>query len=143
MALSPTESGGIHAIVASFAARPDVQTDQIVDLYSKLMAKAQNNPASEDSGSDERRSAPALSLADAVTSSHVYCLCCGKPFKMLKRHLRAEHELSEPEYRFQFKLSEEFPLVAPDYSEKKATQARASGLGKGRGPGKSASSSGS
>lgn len=135
MALPPTETGGIHAIVASFAARPDVQTDQIVELYAKLMAKAQgaeaNSPTAED-----RRGIPAVSLSDAVTAAMVYCLCCGKPFKMLKRHLRAEHQLSEAEYRFQFKLAEDFPLVAPDYSQKKASQARASGLGKGRGPAK-------
>ena len=135
MALPPTDTGGIHAIVASFASRPDVQTDQIVELYTKLMAKAQGgettSPAAED-----RRGIPAVSLTDAVTPAMVYCLCCGKPFKMLKRHLRAEHRLSEAEYRFQFKLPEDFPLVAPDYSEKKASQARASGLGKGRSPAK-------
>lgn len=132
MALPPTETGGIHAIVASYAARPDVQTDQIVDLYTKLMARAQGGDMAS-AAADDRRGIPAVSLADAVTADMVYCLCCGKPFKMLKRHLRAEHRLSEAEYRFQFKLAEDFPLVAPDYSQKKASQARASGLGKGRG----------
>lgn len=132
MALPPTETGGIHAIVASFATRPDVQTDQIVDLYTKLMTKAQG--ATENGAEGEGRPlTPAVAVSEAVTASMVYCLCCGKPFKMLKRHLRAEHGLSEAEYRFQFKLAEDFPLVAPDYSEKKASQARASGLGKGRG----------
>ena len=51
---------------------------------------------------------------------------------MLTRHLKAEHGLSEDEYRQIFALPEEFPLVAPKYSERKAAYAKQTGLGKYR-----------
>ncbi|MEI4473487.1 MucR family transcriptional regulator [Frigidibacter sp. MR17.24] len=74
--------------------------------------------------------APALPLSQAVTRDKVYCLCCGKGFKMLKRHLGTEHGMTEDQYRRHFGLPEDMPLVAPSYSERKARHAREVGLGK-------------
>jgi predicted transcriptional regulator len=109
----------ISDIVASFAGRPDASVDQIVDLYARLNAQpSSHKPVSEpeNGGGDD---------TDALVS----CLVCGKGFKMLKRHLRTAHGLSEMEYRVRFGLREEHPLVAPEYSRRKAEQARLSGLG--------------
>ncbi|MEH6360443.1 MAG: MucR family transcriptional regulator [Amylibacter sp.] len=63
---------------------------------------------------------PALPINQAVTQNQVFCLCCGKGFKMIKRHLGVEHGLTEGEYRKLFDLPESMPLVAPSYSDKKA-----------------------
>jgi predicted transcriptional regulator len=49
---------------------------------------------------------------------------------MLKRHLGAEHNLTEAEYRAMFNLPADFPLVAPAYSRKKASHAKQAGFGK-------------
>ena len=49
---------------------------------------------------------------------------------MLKRHLKAEHGLTEDQYRAMFDLLEDFPLVAPNYSARKAKYAKKIGLGK-------------
>ena len=109
----------IADIVASFAGRPDASVDQIVDLYSRLSTPHPAQPPSDETdpaGSDD-------------TDALVYCLACGRGFKMLKRHLRTAHGLSEMEYRVRFGLREEHPLVAPEYSRRKAEQARLSGLG--------------
>lgn len=73
---------------------------------------------------------PAVDIKDAVQPDKVYCLCCGGAFKMLKRHLKAEHGLTEQQYRDRFGLPDDFPLVAPDYSARKAEYARSTGLGK-------------
>ena len=115
----------IATIVASFAARPDATPDAIVDLYNKLMEDAGEAPAPAASSA-----APALPLGRAVTEDKVYCLCCGRGFKMLKRHLGAEHGLTEAEYRTMFSLPADFPLVAPSYSRKKASHAKQAGFGK-------------
>ena len=50
-------------------------------------------------------------------------------FKMLKRHIGAEHGLTEAAYRETFGLPDDFALVAPDYSELKAKTAKKLGLG--------------
>lgn len=105
-------------IVSSFAARPDASVDQIVTLFTRLRAQDQSGlevlqPASEED-----------------TEGLVRCRVCGRGFKMLRRHLRTAHELSELEYRVRYSIPEDHPLVAPEYSRRKADQARQSGLGR-------------
>jgi predicted transcriptional regulator len=73
---------------------------------------------------------PAVPIDQSVTDEAVTCLCCGKSFTMLKRHLKAEHGLTEQQYRLRFALSEKHPLVAPNYSIRKAEYAKRIGLGK-------------
>lgn len=122
-----TKKDMIATIVASFAARPDATPDAIVELYNRLTEEA------EGTGQGTPRpgkATPAVSLDKAVSEDKVTCLCCGKSFKMLKRHLGSEHGLSETEYRAMFDLPADFPLVAPAYSRKKASHAKQAGFGK-------------
>lgn len=130
----------IARIVSSFASRSDVGADDIIDLVVKLKkelgiqgeastsAPQQNFDVAEDAGSHE----PAMPIEQAVTQNTVYCLCCGKGFKMLKRHLGSEHGLTEPEYRRRYSLPDDMPLVAPSYSEQKASYAKKVKFGKYR-----------
>lgn len=116
----------IATIVASFAQRPDATPDAIVELYNRLTDEADDSPSTPAPG----RVTAAIPLDRAVTEDKVYCLCCGKGFKMLKRHLGAEHGLTEAEYRAMFDLPADFALVAPAYSRKKASHAKQAGFGK-------------
>lgn len=146
-----TAFDAIAHIAAAYAARPDVTQDDILRLVARLSAelKVPNNPAltglpaaaEGETGEGPSTAAaapagtgirptPALPIDRAVADDKVYCLCCGKGFKMLKRHLGAEHGLTEDEYRALFDLPAEMPLVAPSYSERKAAYARKVGLGK-------------
>ena len=131
----------IARVAAAYAARPDVSEDQIVSLVARLLvqfegragtaASSEGRPAEAPSRLGSAGAAlPALPLERAVTEDKVYCLCCGKGFKMLKRHIGAEHGLTEDEYRALFGLPADMPLVAPSYSERKSAYARKVGLGK-------------
>ncbi|MGY3439959.1 MucR family transcriptional regulator [Marinovum sp. KMM 9879] len=120
-------------IVAAYASRQDVGPEEIVALYRRLaeefsrpsgLTKSTALPAREDG------MRPALPLDQAVSEDRVTCLCCGRSFKMLKRHLGSEHGMTESAYRAAFDLPEDFPLVAPSYSRKKADHAKQAGLGK-------------
>jgi len=138
----------VATIVASYAQRPDVSSDQIVSLAAKLLpvftgltaaatatASVANVPATHNIEAPITKPAtmtPAIPIDQAVTDEKVYCLICGKGFTMLKRHLKAEHGLSEDEYRQMFGLPDDFPLVAPNYSKRKAAYAKKAGLGKYR-----------
>ena len=126
-------------VVAAYAGRADVTQDDILTLAQRLIPVFANTPATTAnayppvalSASPEKPIVkPAIALENAVTDDKVYCLCCGKGFTMLKRHLKAEHGLTEDEYRTMFGLAEDFPLVAPKYSERKAAYAKKVGLGK-------------
>ncbi len=122
----------IAKIVASYAARSDVAPDDIVELIAKLKHAFSAEGSINASTANERtdKPTPALPISQAVTQNQVFCLCCGKGFKMIKRHLGVEHGLTEGEYRKLFDLPESMPLVAPSYSDKKAAHAKKVGLGK-------------
>ena len=129
--MSSTESQDkiIAQVVASYAARQEVTPDDIVELVSKLRREL-SSPSTETSQTHPEKPEPALPISQAVSQNQVFCLCCGKGFKMLKRHLGAEHGLTESEYRKLFDLPESIPLVAPSYSVRKAAHAKQAGLGK-------------
>lgn len=134
----------IASIAASYAARPDTGIEDIVRLVARLREELGSAPqpvasraarsvpvaAAHAPATAAGPEAPALPVAQAVTRDKVYCLCCGKGFKMLKRHLGTEHGLTEDQYRRRFSLPEDMPLVAPSYSERKARHARDVGLGR-------------
>ncbi len=131
----------VAKVVAAYAQRSDVTADDIVALANRLMPVF-NSETVEVASADVAVAAPApargpatfatpaVALDKAVTDDKVYCLCCGKGFTMLKRHLKAEHGLTEDEYRQKFGLADDFPLVAPNYSKRKAAYAKDVGLGK-------------
>jgi len=125
----------IAKIVAAFAARSDVPISQILTLLEKLRHQA-GAPTEEPVDSASRNLPPlnptrrAISIENAVTPDKVFCLCCGRGFSMLKRHLGAEHGLTETMYREMFSLPDNFTMVAPSYSKRKADHARKIGLGK-------------
>lgn len=126
------DQDAIARIVAAFAARPDVGPDEIVALYNRLTGEVAAAPAAPAPVAQAAPAArtPALPIENAVTEDKVFCLCCGKGFKMLKRHLGSEHGMTEAEYRRSFGLPEDMPLVAPSYSRRKAAHAKEAGFGK-------------
>lgn len=131
----------VARIVAAFATRTDTSQDDIVslarrlcDVFSSVDVESAVRPAAAPEPRKPTRAAadaptPAIPIDKAVTDDKVYCLCCGRGFTMLKRHLKAEHGLTEEEYRTLFGLPEDMPLVAPNYSERKAAYAKRVGLG--------------
>lgn len=76
--------------------------------------------------------APAMQARKAVRKDAVGCMCCGKWFKSLKRHLLAHHGLTPAEYRARWGLPDTHPMVAPLYAERRSELAYAMGLGSQR-----------
>jgi len=72
---------------------------------------------------------PALPVELSVTPDYIVCLEDGKRFKMLKGHLRAAYGLSPEEYRRKWGLPTDYPMVAPNYRNKRARMAKDMGLG--------------
>lgn len=121
----------VAQIVASYATRPDATVESIVALAARLTEELRDTTAEREAPSATPFRSPAnLTSETAVTRDKIFCLCCGKGFKMLKRHLGAEHGMTEESYREAYNLSEDYPLVAPSYSERKANYARSVGFGK-------------
>ncbi|MEO1922849.1 MAG: MucR family transcriptional regulator [Sphingomonadaceae bacterium] len=79
---------------------------------------------------EEAAPEPAVSIRSSVKKDHIVCLECGKKMKMLKRHLSTDHDLTPEEYKARYNLSADYPLVAPDYAEKRRDLAKKIGLGR-------------
>lgn len=74
---------------------------------------------------------PAVAIKKSVGSEHIVCLECGRKLKTLKRHLRADHDLSPADYRAKWGLPADYPMVAPNYSKARSAFAKQIGLGRG------------
>ncbi|MDG4903166.1 MucR family transcriptional regulator [Mesorhizobium sp. WSM4962] len=72
---------------------------------------------------------PAVNPKRSIFPDYLICLEDGKRFKSLKRHLSTDHGLTPEQYRAKWGLPETYPMVAPNYSQKRSALAKASGLG--------------
>jgi predicted transcriptional regulator len=72
-------------------------------------------------------------IRKSVTAEYLICLEDGKKLKMLKRHLRSTYNLTPDEYRAKWGLQPDYPMVAPNYAERRSEFAKKIGLGRGTG----------
>lgn len=73
---------------------------------------------------------PAVPVKKSVFNDHIVCLECGKNFRVLKRHLETDHQMTTEDYRERFNLPRDYPLVAPEYAETRSRLAKEIGLGR-------------
>jgi predicted transcriptional regulator len=82
----------------------------------------------------EEKPVPAVSLRRSIQPNHLICLVCGKPQKVLKRHLAVQHDLTPAQYRERFELKPDYPMTAPNYVQQRREVALRSGLGRPKKP---------
>jgi predicted transcriptional regulator len=73
---------------------------------------------------------PAVAAKKSVFADHILCLDCGGSFKMLKRHISTDHQMSPDQYRIKWGLLPSYPMVAAEYAATRSKLAKASGLGR-------------
>ena|SRR5579875_1723397 len=73
---------------------------------------------------------PAVPINRSVFPDHLVCLEDGKEVVMLKRHLQTAHGMTPERYRERWNLPPHYPMVAPDYAERRSALAISSGLGR-------------
>lgn len=85
----------------------------------------------------EEKPVPAVSIRASVKSDYIVCLEDGKKLKMLRRHLMTNYGMTPDDYRAKWGLPADYPMVAPEYAERRRVLAKEIGLGtKGRGGGR-------
>ncbi len=75
---------------------------------------------------------PAVPVEEFVFADYIICLEDGKPMKMLKRHLLRSFNMTPEEYRRKWGLDPSYPMVAPNYAERRSALAKQNGLGQRR-----------
>lgn len=72
---------------------------------------------------------PAVPIKKSVFPDYIVCLEDGKKLKMLKRHLKTAYNMTPEEYRTRWNLPADYPMVAPNYAERRSGLAKKIGLG--------------
>jgi predicted transcriptional regulator len=114
-------------IVAAHVSNNDVNVADVPDLIRNIYSALAGLGAVE---AVEEKPEPAVSIRSSVKNDHLVCLEDGKKMKMLKRHLMTDHGMTPAEYRARWGLGSDYPMVAPDYAEKRRTLAKEIGLGR-------------
>jgi len=96
----------------------------ISNVYTALAALGQSAPVAE------APPEPAVSIRSSIKPDHIVCLEDGKKLKMLKRHLMTHYNLTPEQYRARWNLPADYPMVAPNYAEKRRELAKKIGLGR-------------
>ncbi|MEO5586881.1 MAG: MucR family transcriptional regulator [Novosphingobium sp.] len=115
-------------IVAAHVSNNSVSVDElsavITNVYTALAALGAPPPAAE------APPEPAVSIRSSVKPDFIVCLEDGKKLKMLKRHLMTHYNLTPDQYRARWGLAADYPMVAPNYAEKRRELAKKIGLGR-------------
>src|SRR6266850_3049038 len=115
-------------IVAAYVRKNLIPTDQIAGLINSVHSTLSGlgNEVVE-----EPPHVPAVTVRRSIHPDYIICIDCGYKGKMLKRHLQSKHGLSVIQYKLRWKLSSDYPMTAPNYSERRSQFAKSIGLGRG------------
>ena len=113
----------VSSYVRHHTLRPEQLSDLIIAVHRALSHLGQPIQTKE-------VLAPAVSVRRSVHHDYVVCLDCGYSGKMLRRHISTQHALNSDEYLKRWGLRSDHPLIAPAYSERRSTLAKALGLGR-------------
>ena len=81
---------------------------------------------------------PVVSVKASIKPDYIVCMECGRKQKTLKRHLQTAHGMTPQQYREDYGLPRDYPMVAPNYSKRRSEMAQSIGLGRKPGETKAA-----
>src|SRR5689334_16612746 len=133
----------IANVTASYLRRNATSPDQIAAVVANITralddaAKlSQPTPVTQASAADQSESLqPAVPIKRSVQRAYIVCLEDGLHARTLKKHLAVAHGMTPDQYRAKWGLSDDYPMVAPEYSEQRSAMAKSIGLGRKPGRG--------
>lgn len=118
-------------IVSSHLSNNQIPKEHLPELIKSVFATL-NELAVDEPVEIVEEQKPAVPVKRSVTDDHIICLEDGKKLKMLKRHLKANFNMTPEEYRKKWNLPADYPMVAPNYTKKRQALAKQIGLGRNR-----------
>ena len=131
MSDSPTDSPILELtarIVAAHAANNEVETGSLPSVIRAVYTTL-SNIGDAPTAAPAEKAQPAVPIRKSVFPDYIVCLEDGKRLKMLKRHLSTSFNLTPEQYRQKWGLDASYPMVAPNYAERRSTLAKEIGLG--------------
>lgn len=119
-------------IVAAHVSNNNVAVEDVAALISNVYTALSGLDA--DAPVEVPLPEPAVSIRASIKPDYIVCLEDGKKLKMLKRHLMTHYGMTPEQYRQRWSLPADYPMVAPNYAEKRRELAKKIGLGRKPGP---------
>lgn len=114
-------------IIAAHVSHNTVSNENLVslirDVYQSLSTAGTSDPEPVDVPE------PAVNPKKSVFPDYIICLEDGKKMKMLRRHLKTAYDLTPEQYRERWGLALDYPMVAPNYAQRRSLLAKSIGLG--------------
>jgi predicted transcriptional regulator len=129
----PDEKALVAQILSSYLSNNTVapaDLPSVIETVKRAFGGSGEEVSTTPSDSVPKTWQPAVPVKKSVTPEAVICLCCGRRFKSLRRHLQTAHQLSPREYRATFGLKSDYPIVAPNYAARRSDLAKSLGLGR-------------
>lgn len=123
-------------IVAAHVSNNTVAVGDISTLVQKVH-EALSSLTEPEATQESEKKTPVVSVRASIKPDFLVCMECGRKQKTLKRHLRVAHGMTPDEYRSDYGLPRDYPMVAPNYSKQRQEMAHAIGLGRKRSGGES------
>lgn len=127
-------------IVSAYVSNNAVQASGLPELIKTVHEALVN--AGQPQQAVEAQREPAVNPKRSVTPDYIISLFDGKKYRTLKRHLRTQHNMTPEQYRLHWGLPPDYPMVAPNYSDRRSELAKSLGLGRKAGAARSASKRG-
>jgi predicted transcriptional regulator len=116
-------------IVAAHVSHNSVPTGDvgrfIVRTHAALQEITQGRPNEE-----AAKPVPAVSVRASIKPDYIVCLEDGKKLKLLKKHLARKYDMTPDDYRRRWGLRADYPMVAPNYAQRRSELAKSIGLGR-------------
>ena len=104
----------------------------MIKMVYDALGAAHKSGTGETAAAPAEKPTPAVPVKKSVFPDFIVCLEDGKKLKMLKRHLQSAYSLTPDQYRARWSLPPDYPMVAPNYAQRRSDLARKIGLGRGK-----------
>lgn len=125
----------IANVAASYLRNNSVGVDQIgtvVANVTRAMQQVATGTGGEgaEAAATAEKATPAVPVRRSVQGDYIVCLEDGLRVRTLKRHLGSAHGMTPQQYREKWGLPRDYPMTAPEYSERRSAMAKSLGLGR-------------
>lgn len=132
--LSPNSILIVSELVAAYVSNNHVAAADLPGLIRTMHDAVAGLATGQQKAPVETEELPtAAQIRRSVQHEGIISFLDGKSYKTLKRHLTT-YGLTPATYRQRFGLRDDYPMVAPSYSERRSSLAKALGLGVRGGP---------
>lgn len=115
-------------IVSAHLSHNEIGTDALPQLIQSVYQTLSSLSTGLEIGVPSLK--PAVPIRKSVFPDYMVCLEDGAKMKMLRRYIAVRFGLTPAAYRQRWALPSDYPMVAPNYAEKRAALARKHGLGR-------------